>query len=275
MSGRGRSKYPKHLVIPDTQCRPGVDLEHLRWAGRYALQKRPDVIVHLGDHWDMPSLSSWDSGATKAKEDRRYMAELYAENEDSDIGAGNRGLDLFMEAIDKHNRKAPKARKYKPRLVMLRGNHEHRIGRAIEAEPWLAGALGYHHFNDRAHGWEVHEFLQPVVVNGVSYCHFYVRNAHGQVTQSKRGQASARAQVIREQMSATAGHKQGLDVAIVGSGAGMRRGIIAGSFYSHEEDYLTAQGNDHWRGILLKHDVHDGKYDLCEVSLDFLRRRFS
>ena len=47
----------RHLVIPDTQCKPGHSFEHLEWAGQYAVKTKPDVIVHLGDHWDMPSLS--------------------------------------------------------------------------------------------------------------------------------------------------------------------------------------------------------------------------
>ena len=46
----------KHMIIPDTQVKSGGKVDHLRWAGHYAADKKPDVIVHLGDHWDMPSL---------------------------------------------------------------------------------------------------------------------------------------------------------------------------------------------------------------------------
>lgn len=52
----------KHLIIPDTQVKPNSPTEHLRWAGMYAAEKKPDVIVHIGDHFDMPSLSTWDVG---------------------------------------------------------------------------------------------------------------------------------------------------------------------------------------------------------------------
>ena len=52
----------KHLVIPDTQVKPEHSVKHLRWAGKYAAEKKPDVIIHIGDHWDMPSLSSYDVG---------------------------------------------------------------------------------------------------------------------------------------------------------------------------------------------------------------------
>ena len=51
-----------HMFVPDTQVKPGVPTDHLRWAGRYILERKPDVVIHAGDHWDMESLSSWDRG---------------------------------------------------------------------------------------------------------------------------------------------------------------------------------------------------------------------
>ena len=77
----------KHLVIPDTQVKPDQSVEHLRWAGQYAADKKPDVIVHIGDHWDMPSLSSYDVG-TRSFEGRRYVR---------DIEAGIAGMEAFLE----------------------------------------------------------------------------------------------------------------------------------------------------------------------------------
>jgi hypothetical protein len=65
----------KHMVIPDTQVKPDSDYSHMRWAGHYAAEKKPDVIVHLGDHWDMPSLSSYDVGK-KSFEGRRYTKDI-------------------------------------------------------------------------------------------------------------------------------------------------------------------------------------------------------
>jgi len=75
-------------------------------------------------------------------------------------------------------------------------------------------------------------------------------------------------------MSCTAGHKQGLDVYIYGTSHGMMRGVIAGSFYQHEEEYLSPQGTQYWRGILLKTEVHKGAYNLVEVSMNYLRRKY-
>ena len=43
----------KICVIPDTQVKPDVPLDHLLYAGRYIASKKPDVIVMIGDWWDM------------------------------------------------------------------------------------------------------------------------------------------------------------------------------------------------------------------------------
>lgn len=72
MNGRavkfGMPKYSKHCFIPDTQVRAGVSTDHIGAAGRYVAEKRPDKIIIAGDWWDFPSLSAWDSAATKTSE---------------------------------------------------------------------------------------------------------------------------------------------------------------------------------------------------------------
>ena len=60
------------LCIGDTQVKPGIDLGYLDRVGKYLVEKEPDIVVHLGDHWDLPSLSSYDVGK-KSFEGRRYV----------------------------------------------------------------------------------------------------------------------------------------------------------------------------------------------------------
>ena len=67
----------KHLVIGDTQVKPGISLAYLSWIGKYIVDKRPDVIVMIGDFADMPSLSSYDTGK-KSFEGRTYKADIRA-----------------------------------------------------------------------------------------------------------------------------------------------------------------------------------------------------
>lgn len=252
---------PKIMVIPDVQAKPGVPLEHALWAGKYAAEKQPDVIVQLGDLWDFPSLSSYDSAARKAA-DQTCVSK--------DIDAGNQWLQMFDEALGG----------YKCRKVLLGGNHDcflgdGRPGRYTADNPWNKGLLDRAQFLDRILGWERHKFLDVVEIHGVLFSHFFPQNRNGQVMQTRRGAPSAEEQIRRMGASCVAGHKQGLDVAIHTMHCGMRRGVIAGSYYLHDESYLTDGGNNHWRGLLMLYDIRDGgNFDLGEVSMRYLKRRF-
>jgi hypothetical protein len=51
-------------------------------------------------------------------------------------------------------------------------------------------------------------------------------------------------------------------------------GLMCGTCYLHDEDYLGPQGNNAPRQIILKHEVENGRYDLMAVSLRFLQKRY-
>lgn len=251
--------FRKHLVLPDTQVKAGVPTEHIKAAGNYAAEKRPDVIVLLGDWWDMPSLSAWDSPAKKAENKVNY---------EGDIAAGRKAMDLFLLPIRR-------CRAYKPELHFCIGNHEDRITRYVNDNPILRSTLDLKSLGLVERGFKVHAFLKPVGIDGIAYAHYFNISSNGRVLSSKHGQSSARAQVQNVGMSAVAGHKQGLDTYIKECPAGRMRGVIAGSFYQHDEEYLGPQGNSHWQGCLMFHEVHDGDFDLMEVSLGYLLRNYA
>lgn len=245
----------KHCVIPDVQAKPGVPLDHLEWAGRFIAEKKPDVIVCLGDFADMNSLSSYDKGK-KSFEGRRYKA---------DIDAAHVAMDRLMAPIVKEPG-------YSPRLVMTLGNHEHRIVRATDNEPMLDGTIGLEDLGYEQWGWEVIPFLKVIKIDGIAYSHYFYNHNTGKPLAGLN--LDTRLKTIG--MSFSMGHQQGLMTAIRDLADGTRqRGLVAGSFYQHQEEYRGPQGNGHWHGIIMKHEVRDGNYDLMEVSLDYLRRRYS
>jgi hypothetical protein len=87
---------------------------------------------------------------------------------------------------------------------------------------------------------------------------------------------TAQACLTKKHMSCIQGHQQGLQVAMGHKADGVRlTSIIAGSFYEHDEDYLGPQGNKHWRGFLVLHEVNNGQFDPMFVSLDFLKKNYS
>jgi hypothetical protein len=256
-----RAQGPRHIWIPDTQIKPGVKTDHVVWAARYIAEKKPQFIGVGGDWHDFPSLSSYDVGTSKAR-GRKIKA---------DMEAGNEAAELFDATIRKHS-----SRSYHPRKVVFLGNHEARITRYVDTHPDAVEEMpSLDDLAWKSLGWVVYPFLQPVRVDGIVYCHYFPLGPNGAVTNSKRGAPSASAQVKRMMASCVAGHKQGFDYAEVPTPAGIKCGVIAGSFYQHDEEYLTPMGNTHWRGIVVLNDVRpDGSFDLCKVSLDYLKRRY-
>lgn len=250
----------KIAVIPDCQVRPGDDTKFLTNIGRYLEEKEPDVIVCIGDFADMPSLSSYDIGK-KSFEGRRYKA---------DIEASKMAMADLLAPIKERQAKDKDGHRYRyrPRMVLTLGNHEERILRAVNNDAKLDGTIGISDL-EYEKDWEVYDFLQPVVIEGVAFCHYFVTGVAG------RPASSAQAQLNKQHMSCVAGHQQGLQIATGHRANGDRlTSIIAGSCYEHNEDYLGYQGNKHWRGMLMLHEVKDGNFDLMPVSLDFINKRY-
>ena len=249
----------KICVIPDAQVKSDVSIKHLLWAGKYIADKKPDVIVNIGDFWDMPSLSHYDVGK-KSFEGRRYK---------KDVESGNIAMDLFLQPILKEiNRlKRNKKKQWNPRFIFTLGNHEERIARAIENDCILEDTIGYKDLNLSA--WEVYDYLKPVVVEGVAFAHFFTSGVMG------RPVASARALLNKRFMSCVMGHVQNRDIAYAERADGKRlTGLFAGIFYDHDEGYLGNQGNGAWKGIWMLNEVSEGGFDELPVSLEYLRGKY-
>lgn len=249
------------LVIPDTQCKPGVETEHLEWAGKAICEYRPDVVVHLGDHWDMPSLSSHDKAGSKYFEGKRYLA---------DIEAGNQGMRALLAPLKalQAKQKQNKEKVYKPRKVFLMGNHENRISRAINSNPQLEGLMTYDHLDTK--DWEVANFLKPVFIGGVGFSHYWPVGAMG------RPASTPAAIISKLHMSCVAGHQQGKAIAYGKRADGKALcAIIVGSYYLHDEDYMDSLSNRHWRGLLVLNDVKDGTFDEMLLSMEYLSKKYT
>lgn len=252
----------KHIVIPDTQVRSGDDFGYLTAIGNYIVEKQPDVVVHLGDHADMPSLSSYDVGR-KSFEGRRYI---------KDVQAAREGMDALLTPLREYNERQRKngKKQYKPQLEFLMGNHENRINRAVDGDAKLDGTISVRDLHYEESGWEVHDFLDVVIIDGIAYAHYFVTGVAG------RPASSAAAQFRKTSMSCIAGHQQGLQIHTGTRADGaLLTSVIAGSCYEHNEDYLGPQGNKHWRGLLVLHDVQDGAFDLMPVSLNYLKKKYA
>ena len=241
---------PTILVIADTQCKSEESLEYMKWIGKYIASKKPDILVHIGDHFDLPSLSSYDKGKSSSEGRRLYK----------DIEAGNIGFEYLNQYIDS-------VPNYTPRKVFCLGNHEHRLDRYVDDNPELVGTLGTDKLPFAKYGWEVHPFLKPVEINGIFFVHYLANPMNGR---PYGGNAMSILKTVGR--SFVVGHKQTLDSAIRPTIDGkLQLGIVNGACYPFDEGYKGFQGNNHFRGITILTEVEDGFGCPSFVSLDHMR----
>ena len=254
-----RRTVTDHLLIPDTQVKPGVRLDHLEWCGNLIVKRKPEIVVMIGDFADMESLCSYDKGK-KCFEGRRYKR---------DIQSAHEGMQRLLGPLRRYNDRLRDNKKkvYRPELILCLGNHEDRISRAIEHQPELEGVIGLNDLGYENYGWRVVPYLVPVEVGGISYSHYFCNKLSG------RPHPNSRLMLAREHVSCSQGHVQILDYEVQYTGDGRAiHGLRAGAFYLHNEEYKGEQGNHHWRGVIYKHNVKYGEYDPEFISIDRLQR---
>jgi hypothetical protein len=244
-----------HMVIPDIQAKPNVPHDHLEWIANYALEKRPDVIVQIGDWADMPSLSLYDKGK-RCYEGRRYV---------KDVDAANYSLENFERRLRITTEPIPLPHTTRAKLRLAAIMSTDRSGDELDAA--LDGKLSLNDLDFERRGWECHDFLKIVEIDGIQYSHYFISGSMGRPVSSAAALLKARGG------SATMGHVQRMDVAY--HPQTQQIGLMCGVCYQHDEHYLGPQGNSAPRQIILKHEVENGRYDLMAVSLRFLQKRYS
>jgi hypothetical protein len=248
------NRKPTIFVIGDTQCKQGIDLAYMHWIGSYIAYKKPDIIIHIGDHYDMASLSTYDKGQLSA-EGKRVKA---------DIEAGDAGIAIIESYIED-------TPNYKPRKIVTLGNHEDRIDRFVNYNPAFEGFIGTEHLAFSKYGWEVYPFLTPVNVCGINFVHF-VQN--GMTGKPLGGTVMTRLKNVGE--SFVMGHQQVLDHCLryLPLSGKAQIGVIVGACYEHDEAYKGVQGNHHFRGCVMLYECADGYAMVKPVTLNHMKECF-
>jgi hypothetical protein len=251
-----------HLVIGDPHAKHSDKLSvgnrRFDALGKYILEHKPSTIVCMGDFADMESLSSYDKGK-KSFEGRRFLLDVEAA-----VDAQQRMLGP-LQAYNADRRRM-KEKQYKPRLVMLGGNHdEERIHRAIDLQPELEGLISLDQLKFTDFGWEYVPYKQPAIIDGIAYCHHFPgTNSHWPIGGLNVGKKLLTA----NHTSSTVGHNHHLDIHTQIRADGTRMwGISAGCFREDFPTYARDNSKQWWRGILHKFNVLDGDFDLQTVSL--------
>lgn len=249
-----------HLVIPDCHAHPDHNNDRADWAGRLILDLRPDVVINLGDMWDLSSMSSYDKGR-KSTFGRTFERDI------------NAGLE-FDERLWAPIRRAKKKR---PRAVFIEGNHEFRLKRAIDLQPELEGLLSFNNFdlNRNYHDIVEYEGNTPgtIEIDGITYCHFSISGVMGRPI---GGEHPAYSLLTKQFKSVTCGHIHVFDHSTRTDARGNRiHGCVAGVFQDYNSDW-AGEINRLWsRGLVIKREVENGNYNIQWVSIDQLRKEYS
>jgi hypothetical protein len=240
-----RSKKPrKHLVIGDSHSSPDESNERYTWLGRFVVDTQPDVVIDIGDWADMPSLFRVEQNRGKLDFEGRRVVE--------DIECAREARALYAKELE-----AWPGDKPLPRHVSCMGNHEWRIARVLNDKPELNGLFSLEQLGAEEHGWEVHPFAQPVVVDGVAYCHFHTK---GDLRFPISGVNAARSIIMWSGMSAVAGHSHKWDwhEQIRADHHKMFAGVV-GCYFEREEIYAgPPQRGNWWRGLVEIDHIIDG-----------------
>lgn len=252
----------RHFIVPDTQVRPGVPTDHIDWIAQAIVDYKPDVVVHLGDHWDFASLNSHEQPGSAPMEGQRYEADLQSGDEAFARLCGP--MESEVARLEKN-----KKRSWRPRKVFLTGNHEARADRVATNDPKWSGHIGSDNCDIR--DWERHPFLEVVEIDGILYSHYFQNTHSGRPI---GGTIVNRLTKIGQ--SFCMGHVQGLDIGTKLMGSGKTWwGFVAGSAYTHIENYRGAQGQRHWRGCLVLNEVDNGECCPMPLSLAYLSRKYT
>jgi hypothetical protein len=245
------------MWIPDWQVAPGSSIEHVDAIGRYCAYKKPDVIGLAGDMGDFPSCSDWD----------KALWEFGSRTYGQDMAALEHALQVFLAPILEECDRTG----WCPYIFVTLGNHEYRVERAL-------GRTDCAKFRDAVelpaalytrYGIEVFPYEEPVMVDGIAYCHVFTQPLTGRAV---GGMMQTRLKTIG--FSFTQGHQQILEVGTRTLANGqVQRGCVAGACYIDDEGYRSGPANLHWRGIIQKNEVDGfGDYSLMDINIEYLLR---
>lgn len=245
-----------HLVIPDVHAHADYPNDRADWVGKLIVDLKPDVVVNLGDMWDLPSFSSYDKGRAK------FHGRSYRKD-----------LDAGLEFDDRLWGPLKKAKKKRPLRVFLEGNHEERMKRALDISPELDGVISFKDFQLDKNYDEVVEYQGNtpgiITIDGVSYAHYFIS---GVMARNVGGEHPAYSIITKQFHSATCGHIHTFDYAIRTSAIGKKiHGLVAGVYQDYQSPW-AGEVNQLWnRGLVIKRGVENGSYDLEWVGINRLK----
>jgi hypothetical protein len=250
------------LVCPDVHAHPDHDNDRADWLGKFILDTKPDVVVNMGDTFDMPSLSSYDKG----------KASFHGASYERDINSGLDFLDRMWHPIKK-------SKKRQPHKVFLVGNHEARLTRVLEYQPELAGnrfGVSYSNYQLREYHNEVvhYEGQTPGIysLEGINFAHFMVSGVAGRPI---GGEHHASSLLAKNHCSCVVAHSHTLDFSVNTDLNGRRiMGLVSGVYQDYQNHWAGNMSRFWFPCVVYLRGAENGCYDPEVISLSRLRREY-
>ena len=248
-----------HLIIPDQHAHPDFNNDRADWLGEFIKDLKPDVVINMGDAADFSSLSSYDKGK------RSFHGRTYKND-----------LDAHLDFQERMFNPLHKSKKRLPRLVVLEGNHERRIEKALDLSPELQGTVS---FNDLDFSKYYHDVVRyeggtpgVIEIDGIRYAHYFVSGIMGR---NVAGEHPAYSLLTKQFHSCTQGHTHTLDYCVRTSADGKRlMGLVCGVFQDYNSPWAGVVNSIWWRGLIVKRNVVNGQYDPEFISINSLKKEY-
>lgn len=252
-----------HLIIPDQHAHPDFNNDRADLLGKLIKDIKPDVLINMGDTADLASLSAYDKG----------KASFVGRNYEADI-------DSHLDFQDRMWHPMRKSKKKLPYSVVLEGNHEHRIKRAIDFDPHLKGSRLGLSFNDLEYDSYYNEVVEYdgqtpgiTTVDGVSYAHYFISGVMGRPI---GGEHHAYSLISKNYTSCTCAHSHTVDWSVRTDTHGKKiMGLVAGVYQDYKSPWAGNVNDLWWSGVIIKRGVEDGVYSPEFISLEQLKRVYS
>jgi len=248
-------------------------MDRFSWLNNIILERKPDIILEIGDFADLSTLGVYDKGTEKAW-GKSYKDQVAAAKEASRLAFG--GIAKYNSTIGKRKKEL-----YEPRIIRCGGNHEEgRMDAFLNKNPEFRGHISMEDLGYTDHNCEYHPFLKPVLFQGLTASHFFY-------SKSQRYPApSAKAILALNMCSSLSGHSHSFDYAHTYNIHGRRiTSVIGGCYLDTKETSNAPDPNSQmsyagpvkrwWNGLNYLHDVNEfGEFDLEQISIQKVKRNY-
>lgn len=249
----------RYMVVPDQHAVAYSHNDRADWLAGLTIDLKPDVVVNMGDAADMESLSSYDKGK-RSFAGRSYKADINA----------------HLEFQDRWWGPVKRQKKRMPERIVLEGNHEHRVERALDLSPELQGTIGFddYAFDDYYDTVVRYNGATPGIIelDGILFAHYFVTGVMGRPT---GGEHPAHMLLNKTRQSSVAAHSHLADWVTQTTQTGRQlNGVIAGCYQDYDNPWAGNVARMWKRGVVLLDHVEDGNFDFRFISIESMRKTY-